>query len=52
MCYEFVLHETDERFAFITLNRPEKLTPLSHDLRGELFHAMQEAEAGAGADQR
>ena len=45
MSYEFILYETDERLAFITLNRPEKLNPLSHDLRGELFHAMKEAEA-------
>ncbi len=45
MSYEFILYETNERLAFITLNRPEKLNPLSHDLRGELFHAMKEAEA-------
>jgi enoyl-CoA hydratase len=45
MTYENILFETDGRLAFITLNRPEKLNALSNDLRGELFHAMKEAEA-------
>ena len=43
--YENILFETDGRLAFITLNRPEKLNALSNDLRGELFHALKEAEA-------
>ena len=45
MTYDNILYETDGRLAFITLNRPEKLNALSNDLRGELFHAMKEAEA-------
>ncbi len=45
MSYENILYSTDERLAYITLNRPEKLNPLSNELRGELFHALKEAEA-------
>ena len=45
MAYENILYETDGRLATITLNRPEKLNALSNELRGELFHAMKEAEA-------
>jgi enoyl-CoA hydratase len=45
MSYENIRYETDDRLAFITLNRPEKLNALSNELRGELFHAMKEAEA-------
>lgn len=45
MDYENILYETDGRIAYITLNRPEKLNALSNDLRGEMFHAMKEAEA-------
>jgi enoyl-CoA hydratase len=45
MPYENILYEKDDRLAIITLNRPEKLNALSNELRGELFHAMKEAEA-------
>jgi enoyl-CoA hydratase len=45
MDYEDILYETDGRLAFITLNRPEKLNALSNNLRGEVMHAMKEAEA-------
>ena len=45
MTYENITLETDDRLATITLNRPEKLNALSNDLRGELFHALKEAEA-------
>ena len=45
MSYQDILYETDGRLAFITLNRPEKLNALSNNLRGELMHAMKEAEA-------
>ena len=31
--------------AVVRMNRPEKLNALSNELRGELFHAMKEAEA-------
>ena len=43
--YDNILYETDGRVARITLNRPEKLNALSHELRGEVFHALREAEA-------
>ena len=45
MTYGNIHYETDGRLAFITLNRPEKLNALSNDLRGELLHALKEAEA-------
>ena len=45
MSYQDILYETDGRLAFITLNRPEKLNALSNNLRGEVMHAMKEAEA-------
>jgi enoyl-CoA hydratase len=45
MTYSNILYETDGRLAFVTLNRPEKLNALSNELRGEVFHAMKEAEA-------
>jgi enoyl-CoA hydratase len=48
MTYEDILYETDGRLAYITLNRPEKLNALSNNLRGELIHAMKEAEADRG----
>ena len=44
MEYNNITYETDERVAIITLNRPEKLNPLSHALRGEIYDAMKEAE--------
>ncbi|MBT5774693.1 MAG: hypothetical protein HOH95_10020, partial [Dehalococcoidia bacterium] len=43
--YDNILYETEGRVARITLNRPEKLNALSHELRGEVFHALREAEA-------
>ncbi|MDZ7729587.1 MAG: enoyl-CoA hydratase-related protein [Dehalococcoidia bacterium] len=45
MSYEDILYEKDGRLAFVTLNRPEKLNALSNNLRGEVMHAMKEAEA-------
>lgn len=45
MSYNNITYETDERLAFVTLNRPEKLNPLSHALRGEVYDAMKQAEA-------
>ena len=44
MDYRDITYETDERLAFITLNRPEKLNALSNNLRGEVMDAMREAE--------
>ena len=45
MGYNNVLYETDDRLAYVILNRPEKLNPLSHALRAEVYDAMKEAEA-------
>ena len=45
MTYNNILYETDDRLAYVTLNRPEKLNPLSHALRGEVYDALKEAEA-------
>ncbi len=45
MTYEEILYDIDGRLAFVTLNRPEKLNALSNNLRGEMIHAMKEAEA-------
>ena len=45
MTYEDILYEVEDRLAFVTLNRPEKLNALSNNLRGEVMHAMKEAEA-------
>ncbi len=44
MGYQDIIYETDDRLAFITLNRPEKLNALSNNLRGELMDAMRTAE--------
>lgn len=45
MPYDDILFETVGRVAYVTLNRPEKLNSLSNNLRGEVMHAMKEAEA-------
>ena len=52
MSYQDIIYETDDRLAFITLNRPEKLNALSNNLRGEVMDAMREAEldVAEGAD--
>jgi enoyl-CoA hydratase len=42
--YEDILYELDGRVAYLTLNRPEKMNALSNNLRGELVHALREAE--------
>lgn len=44
MDYNDILYETDERLAYITLNRPEKLNALSNNMRAEIMDAMREAE--------
>lgn len=43
--YEFVLYETGDRIATITLNRPDRMNALSPDLEGELHAALDEAAA-------
>lgn len=44
--YEVVIYEPDHEshVAKITLNRPERMNALSHQLRAELFHAVKVAE--------
>src|SRR5262245_46514546 len=42
--YENILYEQDGKIAYLTLNRPEKLNALSNQLRGEMVHALKEAE--------
>ena len=44
--YEVVVYETDHaaHVAKITMNRPERMNALSHQLRAELFHALKVAE--------
>lgn len=42
--YQDILYETDGPVAYITLNRPEKMNALSNNLRGEMIHALKEAE--------
>ena len=41
--YEFVLYETGDRIATITLNRPDQMNALSPDLERELHEALDEA---------
>ncbi len=44
--YEVVIYEPDHEnhVARITMNRPERMNALSHQLRAELFHAIKVAE--------
>ena len=44
--YEVVIYEPDREnhVATITMNRPERMNALSHQLRAELFHAIKVAE--------
>ncbi len=44
MTYNNITYDTDDRVAIVTLNRPEKLNPLSHALRGEVYDALKRAE--------
>ena len=46
MADEVVRYEVDEKVGIITLNRPDKLNAISHDLQ----HALTEAFARADAD--
>lgn len=42
--YQDIAYEIDGPVAYVTLNRPEKMNALSNNLRGELVHALKEAE--------
>ena len=42
--YQDILTEKRDRHAIITLNRPEKMNALSHNLRAEVFDAMKQFE--------
>ncbi len=44
--YKVVIYETnyDTHVAKVTMNRPEKMNSLSHQLRAEIFHALKVAE--------
>ncbi len=44
--YQVVLYDVDHEahVATITMNRPERMNALSHQLRAELFHALKVAE--------
>ncbi|MFQ5381020.1 MAG: enoyl-CoA hydratase/isomerase family protein, partial [Dehalococcoidia bacterium] len=44
--YQVVIYEPDREshVATITMNRPERMNALSHQLRAELFHALKVAE--------
>lgn len=45
MDYQYLLSRTEDRVAWITLNRPEKLNSLNKPLWKELQKALQEADA-------
>jgi len=45
MGYQHLLYHVEDRIAWITLNRPEKLNALSRPLWKELQKALQEADA-------
>ena len=44
--YQTIIYEPDTttHVAKITLNRPERMNAISHELRGELLHALKVAE--------
>ena len=44
MTENIVLYETEENIAIITMNRPEKLNAISHDLRSGLSDALIRAD--------
>jgi enoyl-CoA hydratase len=48
MSYDYLVYETLDRVARITLNRPEKLNALSVGLQQEIVHAAKAAESDPG----
>ncbi|ETW98550.1 MAG: hypothetical protein ETSY2_42635, partial [Candidatus Entotheonella gemina] len=48
MSYEYLVYETIDRVARITMNRPEKLNALSMGLQQEIVQAAKTAESDPG----
>jgi enoyl-CoA hydratase/carnithine racemase len=44
MTEELVLYETEDNIAIVTMNRPEKLNAISHELRSGVVEALLRAE--------
>src|SRR3990172_1913645 len=44
MAYQYILYETGDRVARISLNRPQKLNALNYPMRQEIVAALKEAE--------
>jgi len=44
MTDDLVLYETDDNIAIVTMNRPEKLNAISHDLRSGVSEALLRAD--------
>ena len=45
MTYEYLLYEKQRHGVLITLNRPEQMNALNEQIRNEIDHALDEAEA-------
>src|SRR5712691_4217931 len=45
MTSQEILYSVDEQIATITLNRPERMNALTHDLEGELHRTFDKADA-------
>src|SRR3990172_4848370 len=44
MAYKYILYDTKERIAHVTLNRPEKLNAMNWLMRKEIVNALKTAE--------
>ena len=45
MTDNLVLYETEEKVGIITMNRPDKLNAISHEMREEMCEAFARADA-------